>query len=362
MKKISQLVERCRRLSKEQIVSQTCFSRSQVYRWLKGEQLARKARSRKTLPEQTLENAAGVIATFPHFSGRKGQDYLLYHELGLIGEKAYEGVKKSVRRLLLEEAGRRELFAEKAFYEHVRPQKVGEIWAEDFTELVVEGQTFKAALLLDVFDQYYLGSAVAQRATAALVGRPVDQALAANGGRGPEKFLLSDNGSQYISEQHGELLTSAEIVQRRIPACVPQYNGSAEGGMREFKSVFYNVWERRKREGADEEKSLRERVEAAVAETVALLNESIPRPCLGGVTPGDVHYGRQEAKQQQVREYREAEQARRDVAPWQRSYWEILKSGLGLAKMASGELLTKLAFFGRKPLRRIAQRNRGCVG
>jgi transposase InsO family protein len=160
-----------------------------------------------------VENAAGVIAAFPHFSGRKGQDYMLYHELGVIGEKAYDRIKRSVRQLLLEEAGRRELFGEKAFYEHIRAEQVGEIWAEDFTELVVEGETFKAALLLDVFDQCYLGWAVAQRATASLVGRPVEQALAANGGRGPEKFLLSDNGSQYISEQHGELLTSAQIVQ-----------------------------------------------------------------------------------------------------------------------------------------------------
>jgi len=265
----------------------------------------------------------------------EGQDYLLYHELGLIGEKAYEGIKRNSRQLFLEEAGRQELFGEKAFYEHIRPQAVGEIWAEDFTELVVEGETFRAALLQDVYDQYYLGGAVAQRATASLVGRPVDQALAANDGRGPKKFLLSDNGSQYISEQHGELLTSVQIVQRRIPACVPQYNGSVEGGMREFKSVFYNIWERSKREGADEEKSLRERVEAAVAETIALLNGSIPRPCLGGVTPADVHFGRQEAEQPRVRTYHEAEKARRDVAPWQRSYREILKSGSELLKMTA---------------------------
>ena len=346
-------------------MSQTCFSRSQLYRWLGGQQLERKERARKRLPEKTVENAARVIGTFPHFSGRKGQDYMLYHKLGLIGEKAYDRIKKSVRHLLLEEAGHRELFAEKAFYEHIRPQKSGEIWAEDFTELAVEGQTFKVALLLDVFDQYYLGAAVGRRATAGLVGQPVDQALQASGGRGPEKFLLSDNGCQYISVEHDTLLTSAEIVQRRIPACVPQYNGSAEGGMREFKSVFYNVWERRQREGADKEKSLLRRVEAAVTETVALLNEVIPRPCLGGVTPGDVHDGRKGVKQKQLREYREAEEARRDVAPWQRSYSKILKSGLGLKDMSSTELLTKLAFFGRKPLRRIAQRNRQnqeCVG
>ena len=343
-------------------MSQTCFSRSQLCRWRQGRQLERKERARKPLPEKTVENAASVIATFPHFSGRKGQDYMLYHELGLIGEKAYDRIKKSVRRLLLEEAGRRKLFAEKTFYEHIRPQKSGEIWAEDFTGLAVEGTTFKLALLLDVFDQYYLGAAVGRRATAGLVGQPVDQALEASGGRGPERFLLSDNGRQYVSVKHDTLLTSAEIVQRRIPACVPQYNGSAEGGMREFKSVFYNVWERRQREGADKEKSLLMRVEAAVAETVALLNEAIPRPCLGGVTPGDVHYGRKGAKQKQLREYREAEEARRNVAPWRRSYWQVLKSGLGLENMARGELLTKLAFFSRKPLRRIAQRNRQCVG
>jgi transposase InsO family protein len=359
---VKDLGGRCRRLSKDKIMSQTGFSRSQIYRWLEGQQLERKERAPKELPEETVENVASVIAAFPHFSGRKGQDYMLYHERGLIGEKAYGRVKKNVRRLLLEEAGRRELFGEKAYYEHVRPEKAGEIWAEDFTELVVEGRTFKAALLLDVFDQYYLGAAVGHRATAVLVGRPVDQALEANGGQGPQKFLLSDNGSQYISEEHSDFLTSAEIVQRRIPACVPQYNGSAEGGMREFKSVFYNVWERRKREGADEEKSLLSRVEAAMAETIQLLNEQIPRPCLGGVTPADVHCDRKEEKQRRVREYREAEEARRDVAPRHRNYWEVLKSGLKLDEMTSGELLTKLAFFGRKPLRRIAQRNRECVG
>jgi hypothetical protein len=127
-----------------------------MYRWQRGEQLERKQRSRKPLPEECVENAASVIGTFPHFSGRKGQGYMLYHQLGVIGEKAYERIKQSVRHLLLQEAGRRNLFGEKSFYEHLRPTKVGEIWAEDFTELVVEGYSFKAALLLlDVFDQYW---------------------------------------------------------------------------------------------------------------------------------------------------------------------------------------------------------------
>ena len=88
-------------------------------------------------------------------------------------------------------------------------------------------------------------------------------------------------------------------------------------------------------------------------------------PLVPGWEPSPVHCDCKEEKQRQIREYREAEEARRNVAPWQRSYSKTLKSGLGLKDMSSTELLTKLAFFGRKPLRRIAQRNRQnqeCVG
>jgi transposase InsO family protein len=359
---IEQLSGASPRLSRDRIMSQTCFSRSQLYRWREGTQLERKERARKRLPETTVENAAAVIAAFPHFSGRKGQAYMLYHQKGLVGQKAYAAMKRTVKGVFTQEAARRTLFPEKGFYEHIRPEAPGEIWAEDFTDVAVEGQSFKVALLLDVYDETYLGAAVDRRATAGVVGRPVDQALAATGGRGPSRFLLSDNGRQYVSEEHGRLLSSAEIVQRRIPACVPQYNGSAECGMRELKSVLYNVLEYRKRRGADEGKTLLERVRAAVAETVWLMNEVIPRPCLGGVTPADVHQGRVAEKRKEIQEYRQKEQARREVPPWKRSYWEILKSGVEAEAMSDGELLTKLAFFCRRPLRRIAQRNRTGVG
>lgn len=348
----------CRRVAKNWVESLTRFSRSQLYCWQRGKQLQRKARESKAVPEATVEAAAAVVVRFPHFGGRKGQAFMLYHELGYIGMRAYDRIKRNVKRLLGQEVSQRKLLPGREFYEHVRAEKVGEIWAEDITDVTVEGRSFQAALLLDTYDTYYLGSAVDGRATAALVRRPVDQALEKTGGKGPEKFLLSDNGSQYISAAHGRLLTSAEIVQRRIPACVPQYNGCVEGGMRDLKSVFYNVWERRVREGADEEKSLLDRVEAALSETVLLMNEEIPRPSLGGVTPADVHNGNQEAKRHQVQAYRAREASRRDVPPWTRSYWEVLKSAVNAGKLTSGELLTKLSFFCPRPLRRIARRNR----
>jgi transposase InsO family protein len=338
------------------------FSRSQLYCWRRGEQLERKKRQGKIVAEATVANAAALVVRFPHFGGRKGQAFMLYHGLGYIGMRAYDAIKWNVKRLLAQAVSERKLVPGREFYEHVRAEKVGEIWGEDFTEMTVEGRTFKAAVLLDIYDTFYLGFAVACRATAALVRRPVDQALEKTGGKGPEKFLLSDNGSQYISEAHERLLTSAEIVQRRIPACVPQYNGCVEGGMRELKSVFYNVWEKRVREGTDEGKDLLQRVEAALGETVRLMNEEIPRPSLGGVTPADVHSGRRKVRCREIEAYREKESARRDIPPWTRSYWQVLKSAVNVAQMTSAELLTKLAFFCSNPLRRIAQRNRERAG
>ena len=110
-----------------------------------------------------------------------------------------------------------------------------------------------------------------------------------NDGQGPKEFILSDNGSPYVSDEHGRLLDKAEIVHKRIPACVPQYNGSMECGVKEFKNVFYNLWATSEQEETDKEKSLLARVEATAKHTGYVLNYVIPRPCLQGVTPADLH-------------------------------------------------------------------------
>ncbi len=358
---IDRLRTSCPLLRLEEICAGCRHSLSQIYQWRQAVS-DRKKRKPKVLAEQTVENAAEVIAAYPHFSGRKGQAYMLYHELGFIGMKAYDGIKKNVKRLLCQEASTRQDGPGKEYYEHVRPTGIDEIWAEDFTELRVCGVAFKAALLIDVFSQYLLGVSVAMRATAALVAEPVNQALAFNNGQGPAKFLLSDNGKQYISEEHGRLLDSVEIVQKRIPSCKPQYNGAVECGGKEFKNIFYNIWERREREGSDKEKNLTERVRLAVVETAGILNHEIPRPSLDGVAPVDVQQGREVARKAEVERYREGELAKKDPPPWKRKYWDVLKTGVGTSMMNTKELLTKLAFFFPRPLRRIAQLNQEVWG
>ncbi len=344
----------CGRLSQEQIISQVEFSRSQIYQWRLGVR-ERKQRQSKVIPQQVAENTVSVIMDYPHMGGQKGQAYMIYHRLGYISMKAYGRIKKSVKRLIVQEVVKQRLLPDRSQYHHEVPEAIGQIWAEDFTVLIVYGHTFKLALLIDVASQYYLGVAVSVRATAALVQQPLEQALQYNEGHGPDRFLLSDNGSQYVSDEHGRVLEKADIVQKRIPTCVPQYNGSVECGVKEFKNVFYNVWAKREREGADKEKILLCRVEAVVQETARLLNVEIPKPSLNGVTPDDLHQGVSSAKIKANRKYREYEQQRPETPPWKTNYWDVLKGAMGLEKMTGLEIMTKFCFFRPRPLRKIAK-------
>lgn len=346
--------ETSERLSQEQVMGQTDFSRSQLYKWRQGIR-ERKEREGKPISQETVEHAVQVIMDYPHLGGRKGQGYMIYHRLGYLSMKGYDQIKKSVGRLLLQEVNNQGLLPARTQFEHKVPQGIHEIWAEDFTDLVLGGQSFKLALLMDVASQYYLGLAVSTRATSGMVEKPVLEALEENDGQGPKEFILSDNGGPYVSDEHGRLLEKADIVQKRIPACVPQYNGSMECGVKEFKNVFYNVFSKREQEEADKEKSLLARIEASARETVHLLNHAIPRPCLQGVTPADLHEHTSRAKIEANRHYVQMEQEKPSPPPWDKSYWEVVKEAMGLKKRSGLELLTKFCFFCRRPLRQITK-------
>lgn len=350
-------------LSLREICTACIHSLSQLYKWRKEATRDRKVREQKVLEEHVIENAAALIATYPHFGGVKGQAFMLYHGLGLIGQKAYGNIKKNIKRVLRQEvSGRKDLPAGGGQYEHIRPERIAQIWAEDFTEIVLDGVSFKLALLIDVFSQYILGWALARRATESLVAIPVHQALAANANKPPEKFLLEDNGKQYVSEKHSGLLDAHEIVARHVPAYTPQYNGAVECGGKEFKNVFYNVWERRNRTATDKEKTFDDRAQLAAAECVHLLNGVIPRASLGGVTPADVQHGRKAQRQKVIDQYRQEQEARGTPPPLSRPFWDVLKGGVKANVMSTKELLTKLAFFGMRPLRQVAKLNREVWG
>jgi transposase InsO family protein len=318
----------------------------------------RKSRGSKPVSKGVVKNAVEVIEKYPHFGASKGQCYMVYHQLGYIGRHVYKTLKKMVKRLVFQEVSNRKLLPARTSYEHERPGNPGEMWAQDFTELRACGRKFYAALVIDVAMTYYLGGTASIRPDNEMVQSPVIQALAFTGGQGPKRFLLSDNGPQYVSTKHGHFLDKLDIIQKRIPSCKPEYNGSIECGIKEFKNVFYNVWA--KIEESDVKKLEVDQilvcVQSAINETIRRMNEEIPRPCLKGVTPADVLRGIAEERREINRKYLENEQVNKEVIePWNRKDWGFVKKHLYKDTISNLELMTKFCFFLKRPLRKLAK-------
>lgn len=351
-------------LNRYQLVKESGYSKSRFYKWLKADSdgtgiAERKVRDCKPISQEVVSSAVEVIAKYPHFSASKGQCYMIYHQQGYIPHHLYKTIKKMVKRLIFREVSKRGLLPARTSYQHERAGGPGQIWAEDFTHLRVCGKKFYAGLVIDVAMPYYLGATASILPDQGMVETPLDQALVLTDGQGPKRFLLSDNGSQYVSTQHGDFLNKLDIVQKRIPSCKPEYNGSIECGIKEFKNVFYNVWAQIEKTEVDvtglEEGGLLKYVQLAVTETIRRLNEEIPRPSLNGVTSADVLKGIAEGKIEINRKYLEEEQEKKEVTkPWNRNDWGFVEKHLFKEAISNLELMTKFCFFLKRPLRKLA--------
>jgi len=337
-------------------------SKSIFYEWLKGA-TERKKREVTLIPEAVAINAIAVIINYPHWGGVKGQAYMIYHRLGYIPQHSYQNLKKTVGRIIFQAVYSQNLLPKPSVYEHERPQHKNEIWAEDFTKVTVLGFSYPVALVADVFSTKYLGDSVQETERSELVEEPVIMAVKGNNNTGPERFMLCDNGTQYTSDRHGKLLAKHDIVQKHIPACTPQYNGSIECGMRDFKSIFYNVVAQHDFKefaalgfnATDNKKKLLATVALSVKDSIAILNKEIPRPALGGITPHDSYAGCAEEKRKLNHDYLMKQQIKEKITSWSKSQYELVKEVLHNKNLSKKELLIKHYFFQKRPLRRISK-------
>ena len=352
------LVNVSRYLNRYELIKESCYSKSQFYHWLNHGVGERKVRECKPVSEEVVSRAVDVISKYPHFGAAKGQCYMLYHQKGYIAQHLYKSLKKIVKILIFQEVSSRKLLPARTTYKHERAEKVGEIWAEDFTEVRVCGKKFYSALVIDVAIGYTLGVVASLRPDDVMVEAPVTQALELSGGQGPKRFFLSDNGPQYSSTRHGEFLEKLDIIQKRIPSCRPEYNGSIECGIKEFKNVFYNVWgriEESNLKGLKEEELLLF-VQLVMNETMRRMNEEIPRSCLKGVTPADILKGIDKEKIEINRRYLEKEQDKKEVnKPWNCKDWGFVRKHLFKGTISNLELMTKFCFFLKQPLRKLVK-------
>ena len=342
-------------MSGSQLIGESGISRGQFYQWLGGIE-ERKSREEKFVSEAVVSRGVRVIIAYPHFGAVKAQCYMIYHRLGYLPQHVLRRLKHMVRRLIFQEVSGRKLLPARTSYEHEVSDKVGQIWAEDFTWLWICGHRFYISVVIDVYDSYYLGAVGSRRVNSKVIAMPVDQAVAANGGQGPGRFLLSDNGKAYTSGEHVQLLDKLSIVHKRIPSCKPEYNGSVECGIKEFKNVFYNEWASMEASGSAKGRDLDERVQLCVTRTIKKLNEQIPRPRLKGVTAADVHTGVSLHKIEKNRQYLEQQFEQKQVGPaWQKDNWQFLNDSLKLKEMSDIELMTKFCFFLKRPLRKLSK-------
>jgi len=353
-----QLLSMSRYLNQYQLIKESSYSKSQLYQWLKEGVRERKERECKEVSKEVVKGAIEVIRKYPHFGASKGQCYMIYHRLGYLPQHYYKRLKKMVKRLVFQEVSNRKLLPERTSYKHEVAENPGEIWAEDITQLRVCGEAFYTGLVIDVALPHYLGVRGSIRPDAEMVEASVDQALGATGGKGPKRFLISDNGPQYISTRHGDFLDKQEIIQKRIPACKPEYNGAIECGIKEFKNVFYNVW------GKVEEKDVKYLkkdkllvyVQKAIDETIIRMNEEIPRLSLKGVTSANVLRGNAGERREINRGYQENEQEKKEVIdPWNKKDWKFVRKHLFKETISNLELMTKFCFFLKQPLRKLAK-------
>jgi len=354
-----------RYLNSYQLIRESGYSKSQLYQWLKDGVHERKVRDSKPVCESVVQGAIEVIRKYPHFGAVKGQLYMVYHQLGYIPQHLYKNIKKMVKRLVFQEVSKRKLLPERTSYNHEHPEKPGEIWAEDFTQIRVCGKKFYVALVIDVALPHYLGGAGSICPDDEMVKAPITQALKSTGDKGPKRFLISDNGPQYVSTHHGDFLEKLEIIQKRIPACKPEYNGSIECGIKEFKNVFYNVWANIDESDVKdlEEDELLVCVQLVIDETIWRMNEEIPRKSLLGVTSADVLNGMADEKREINRVYWEKEQKTKEViTPWDNNDWEFVKEHLFKNTVSNFELMIKFCFFLRQPLRKLANLELNVLG
>jgi len=349
-------------LTNRELFDASLYSKTTFYEWLKGPQ-ERKPREVTFIAEAVAVNAIQVILTYPHLGGEKGQAYMIYHRLGYIPRHVYQDLKQAVSRVVFQQAYALNLLPHPSVYHHERPNGVNEIWAEDFTKVSVMGFTYPVALVEDVYSTKYLGVSVQLKENSQLVAEPVEMAVKENNNKGPLNLMLSDHGSQYVSDAHGKLLSKYDIVHKLIPACKPQYNGSIECGNRDFKSVFYNVlaqndlteFAANDMNPTDKKKKILEVVTITVDKSKDILNAVIPRPALGGVTPQDVHLGIAEEKKKLNANYLKNEQMKEKVAGWSKSVYDLVKEVLKQNNFSNKELLIKYSFFRPRPLRRISK-------
>lgn len=204
-----------------------------------------------TIPAEDIRGAIELIIQYPFLGGEKGSLKLLQSQKALIGMTVYKEIKELTKGLSEMELHKRQEESELEKNRKMREkeessmQKVvttrnNEVWAIDYLFIKILGCLFTICVVYDPFNQGYLAIEVSETATAELAKRAVRKAIKYAKTK-PKRFILSDNGKQFISLSYREFLDMLRIAPQTIPVGKPWYNGALESGNRDLRKVIYTV-------------------------------------------------------------------------------------------------------------------------
>ena len=220
------------------------------YSYLKKSLRDRKKRE-SAIPIEDITAAIEQIIKYPGVGGVKGALTLLLKQTALIGSTFYTEIKNKLRELAEAEITKRKEESElqknqinrkekEKWFNKVDEDEPNKVWATDFVYVQFLGITFYLCIVYDVGTQTYLAIEAGEDISNELAKKALEAALWFTGKK-PERFLLSDNGVQFICVNFQDYLKSLRINDRQIPKGKPWFNGSLESGNKEMRKILYTV-------------------------------------------------------------------------------------------------------------------------
>ena len=161
----------------------------------------------------------------------------------LLDEGVYLCSERTMYRVLAENKAVRERRAQRSHPNHPKPEVVArapnEVWSWDITRLLgpEKWQYFYLYVILDIFSRYVTGWMVADRETAGLAGRLIEEGCLKHGVQPRVLTLHSDRGSPMTGKCTAQLLADLGITQSLSRPRISNDNPYSEA---QFKTVKYH--------------------------------------------------------------------------------------------------------------------------
>ena len=206
----------------------------------------------------------------------------------LLDEGVYLCSERTMYRILAGNKAVRERRAQRSHPNHPKPEVVArapnEVWSWDITRLLgpEKWQYFYLYVILDIYSRYVTGWMVAERETAGLAGRLIEESCLKHGVQPRVLTLHSDRGSPMTGKCTAQLLADLGVTQSLSRPRISNDNPYSEA---QFKTVKYHPGFPGRFGGIEDAKDF-------CRDFFTWYNAEHRHGGIGLLTPEQVHFGR----------------------------------------------------------------------